>query len=579
MSTALPTATRKQTLARARALIVEHRRKFLIMLALHGLAAIAGLLAPRLIGVLVDTVRSNASLAQVDRLAFGLLLALGAQTIITRSARIASYTLGETVLADLREDFLEDALALPLGTVERAGTGDLLTRSTSDIDAIGFTVRLAVPDILVSLTTIFLTFTAMAWVDPRIALPAIATTAFATFGTRWYLHRAPDAYQAERERHSDMNGQLAETTDGAFTVEALSLQKERVAVGDASVGAAYLTERRTLFIRTVYIPSVEMMYVFPTLVTLLFGGWMYFEGRASLGEITTIALYSIALRDPFDRLLMWLDELQVGATSLARIVGVGTVDSDRVATGREPTDDQIIASGVRYAYREDHDVLFGIDLELVPGERLAVVGPSGAGKSTLGRLLAGIHGPRTGRVEVGGVPLLELPLADLRREVALVTQEHHIFIGSIAENLLLARPESTEEELWAALDAVDAKEWIAELPEQLHTSLGGGEGLPIGPAKAQQIALARLVLADPHTLVLDEATSLLDPRAARHLERSMAAILSGRTVVAIAHRLHTAHDADRVAVVDGGRIIEIGSHDELVAQGGAYAALWNSWQS
>jgi ABC-type multidrug transport system fused ATPase/permease subunit len=232
---------------------------------------------------------------------------------------------------------------------------------------------------------------------------------------------------------------------------------------------------------------------------------------------------------------------------------------------------------VRYAYRTGHDVLRGVDLDLRPGERLAIVGPSGAGKSTLGRLMAGIDGPRQGRVSVGGVPLVDLTLGQLRGEVALVTQEHHVFVGTLADNLLLARPAASTSQLEDALRAVDAHEWSSELPDGLDTVVGSG-GHVLTEAQSQQVALARLVLADPHTLVLDEATSLLDPRAARHLERSLAAVVEGRTVVAIAHRLHTAHDADRVAVVEDGRVSEIGSHDELVAAGGPYAALWASWR-
>lgn len=578
MSDVLPIAPRNESIGQARAIAARNRKRLIKTLLLHAGATISGLAAPQLIGRMVDLVRTNGDVALLNRFGLILLCALLAQSVLTRFARFASSRLGEEVLARLREDFMEDALGLPLGTVEKAGTGDLLTRTTSDIDALGMTVRFSVPEIVVSALSVTLTVVATILVSPIIAIPAIASASVVIFGTRWYLKRAPLAYQQERLAHSEMNAQLAETTDGATTVETLSLQDHRIAIGDGGVGLVFNAERRTLFLRSVFFPSVEMAYIIPTAVALFFGGWLFFNDRVTLGQVTSVALYTIALSDPLDRFLMWLDELQVGVTSLARIIGVGLIPSDRNASGEVPNGESISARDVRYAYREGHDVLHGIDIELKPGERIAVVGPSGAGKSTLGRLIAGIHPPRTGSVDVGGVPLVDLPLDQLRTEVALVTQEHHVFIGTIADNLRLARPGSDDDALWAALDAVDAKEWVQELTDGLATRLGGGDGLRLGPAKAQQLALARLVLADPHTLVLDEATSLLDPRAARHLERSMGAVLSGRTVVAIAHRLHTAHDADRVAVVENGVISEIGSHDELVARKGAYAALWASWQ-
>ncbi|GEL48639.1 multidrug ABC transporter ATP-binding protein [Cellulomonas hominis] len=568
-----PTTLRRHTAA----LLRRHRRGLALVVVLHVLAATAGLAGPWLLGRLVDAVVEGTTTTAVDRTILVLVVAVLAQTVLIRYAQRSAMVLGETVFAELREEFVATVTRLPLSTVERAGTGDLVARTTTDIDRVQYTVRFGVPRILVTAATIALTAVAAVATNALVAIGLLAGLPLLLGVTRWYLRRAAPAYLRESAAYATINGTITESVEGARTVDALGLGARRRARLDADLREAFAAESRTLDLRSVLFPGVDTAFILPVVAVLAWGAYLISTGDATVGAVTTIALYAMQIIHPIGELIFWLDEIQVGATSLARIIGVADVAPDRTARDARPADESVVASEVRYAYRPGHDVLHGVDLALRTGERLAVVGPSGAGKSTLGRMLAGIHPPTGGAVTVGEVPLVDLPLDELRGHVALVTQEHHVFVGPLADNLRLADPDADDAALERALRAVDAWEWVAALPAGLTTDVGSG-GVALTPAQAQQVALARLVLLDPHTLVLDEATSLLDPRAARHLERSLSAVLEGRTVVAIAHRLHTAHDADRVAVVDAGRISEIGPHDELVAAGGDYASLWHSWQ-
>lgn len=549
------------------------------MLGLYALAAITGLIPAWVIGKIINLATSNTlHTSDITRLVIILLASSLSFALLTFLARAQSYKLGETIFATLREEFLASVLALPLIDVERAGTGDLLSRTTNDVEALSRTVRFALPEWMVAILQAVLTLVAMLLISPLASIGAVVSIPFLVFSTRTYLKFAPPGYRRERMSYATMSGTISETAEGARTIDAHQLSSRQSRRIEGDINESYFSEIYTLLLRMNWFPTVESAFALAVATTLAWSGWLALHHHLSIGAATTLTLYVVQVNDPLDRIIMWLDELQIGQTSLARLVGVSVVTDNRPTKGPEPTSEVIVMDDVHYSYRAGRDVLKGISLTVRPGERLAIVGPSGAGKSTIGRLLAGIDAPRQGSVTVGGFALAGLPLDTLRRHVALVTQEHHIFIGSLRENLSLAKPDATSEEIENCLASVDALEWAEALPQGLETELGT-TGFSLTPAQAQQLALARLVLSNPHTLVLDEATALLDPRAARHLERSMSAVMSGRTVIAIAHRLHTAHDADRVCVVVDGAIAELGTHDELVALNGQYASLWRSWRN
>lgn len=575
----LPVAERETVRARVRALARSHTKGLVWALLLYSVAVAAGLVGPRLLGDMVQNIERGTTTEYLNLVILAIAGFIVVQALLTRWAFRAAGRVAAWMLSSLRVEFVDRILALPLSKVEESTDGDLVTRASRDTDTMRNSMQMAVPQTCVSIVTVVLTVGAMLLVSPLLTTVLLVIVPPLIIVNRWYLRHSRAAYLREAAAYADITGGLAATVQGAATVEALGLQDHRVEQTRKDVHKANAEVRYTLRLRTVLYLVDEFLFGLPLVGALLLGGVAYSQGWVDIAQVTAITLYILMLMGPLEVLLDWLPTLQSAGVSLARLQGVAEVPQDREPSRRAADGPgELLVHDARFAYVKERDVLHGLDLEVRPGERLAIVGPSGSGKSTLARLLAGINGPRAGHVTSDGVPLLELPLEDLRGEVALVTQNHHVFVATLRENLCLAAGEDLDDaELWRALEAVGAHTWAQDMPRGLDTRLGIEEP-DLSAPQAQQLALARMLLADPKVMILDEATSSLDPKAARHLERSFSAVLEGRTVIAITHMLPSASTADRIAVIEHGRVTEIGSHEELINSGGTYAALWRSWQ-
>ncbi|MHC5908992.1 ABC transporter transmembrane domain-containing protein, partial [Streptomyces sp. S6] len=459
----LPAGSPATVRAYVHELVRRHRTAFLVLVVVNVVATVASMVGPWLLGDLVERVSAGDRELRLGFTVTLFTLALGVQAVFVHQMRLRGAMLGEQMLADLREDFLVRSVRLPPGVLERAGTGDLLSRITTDIDRLDNAMREAVPQLIIGVLWSALLLGGLVVTAPQLAAAVLLALPLLVAGWRWYFKRAPAAYRSEAAGYAAVSAVLAETVDAGRTIEAHRLGERRIALSELRIKQWTSWERYTLWLRSVLFPVINVVHLTVLASVLMLGGVFVLRGWISVGQLTTGALLAQMLVDPVNLILRWYDELQVAQVSLARLVGVREIEPDAGEAGLVPQGRELAAGSVRFGYREGVDVLREVSLSVAPGTRLALVGPSGAGKSTLGRLLAGIYAPRTGRVALGDAELSRMTAEQVRSHVALVNQEHHVFVGSLRDNLLLARTDAADAELWAALGAVDAAAWARAL--------------------------------------------------------------------------------------------------------------------
>ncbi len=486
---------------------------------------------------------------------------------------------GEAFLREMRNRVFGTLLRQSMAFYDREKAGVLVSRMTSDVDSLQELIQFGL--VMFTSASLLLVGTAvllflLSWQLMLVCLVAMPVVAVASVKFQRDSNRA---YLLVRDRIGDTLSRFQEGISGVRVVQAFGREQVQSAEFAESNQDLYRTHMAAVRVQCWYLPIIEFAGAATTAVALGVGGWMVAEGRMTIGTVVAFILLLSSMFEPVQQLSQLFNMVQSAAASLNKLYTLidepvdiddrpGAVEAD----GRAP----IRISDVSFGYAGGSPVLTGVDLEISAGERVAFVGPTGAGKSTLAKLIARFYDPTAGSIRLGETDLRDVTVGSLRREVVVVPQEGYLFSGTVADNIRVADADASDLEVRSALERIGVLERFEALPDGLDTEVQE-RGSRLSAGEKQLVSLARAALADPSVLILDEATSSVDPGTEAVVERAMETLMEGRTVIAIAHRLSTSQRCDRVAVVADGRLAELGTHDDLVAAGGHYAELYDAW--